>query len=171
MTGLVPGLVLPRLDFEVARTNLVTSPEGASFRVVPTVRLHLSFFPYGEPYHSNYGTTTVSGYGIGADICDPLYYDRGGFSFLLCAEFMGGYFGLQTTDPLGTKGPTRIEGTMTAGLGLDLNYNLGRHFHVGLKTGVGLVFGGLTADVSGGSQIFKSSLVALHAMLGVGGQF
>jgi hypothetical protein len=53
-TGIIPSVVLPRFDFEVARTNFVTSPEGRSYRLVPTVRVHFSFLGPGE-YHSNYG--------------------------------------------------------------------------------------------------------------------
>jgi hypothetical protein len=126
---------------------------------------------YGDPYRSSYGTTTVSGFGVGADLCSPFYYDRTGLSVLLCAEFMGGYFGLQTTDPRGVAGPTKLAGYGTGGLGLDLAYNIGRHFNVGVKTGGAVVIGDLTANAPDGSQIFKSSVFSLHGMLGAGGHF
>jgi hypothetical protein len=90
---------------------------------------------------------------------------------LLCAELMGGYFGVRTTSAQGVKGPTKITGFSTAGFGLDLAHNFGRHFHVGLKLGGAVVIGDVTAEASDGSEIFKSSEFSLHAMLGAGGNF
>ncbi|MDP9033363.1 MAG: hypothetical protein M3O50_01030 [Myxococcota bacterium] len=173
-TGIVPGIVLPRFDFEVARTNFVTSPEGNSYRVVPTVRLHYTFFPPDpkQEYRSRYGATSAGGgIGIGADLCSPLYYDRTGLTMLLCAEFMGGYFAVQTISPTGVKLQDVIKGFSTGGLALDLAYNFGRHFHVGLKTGASLAIGNLTAEAPDGSQIFKSDVLSLHGLIGVGGHF
>jgi hypothetical protein len=171
-TGIVPGVVLPRFDFEAARTNLITVPDGHSYRVVPTARLHFTLFPDSpDAYRSRYGTTTAGGFGIGADLCSPLYYDRTGLSMLLCAEFMGGFFGVQTTSPSGVKGASVLKGFSTGGLGLDFAYNLGRHFHIALKTGAALAIGNLTAEAPDGSQIFKSNVLGLHGSIGAGGHF
>jgi hypothetical protein len=169
-TGFVPSVVLPRFDFEVARTNLVTSPEGHSYRVVPTVRLHWTVFGTGE-YRSSYGTTEANALALGADICSPLYYDRTGLAVLFCAELMAGYFGVRTTSVQGVQGPDKIMGFGTAGFGLDLAYNFGRHFHLGLKLGAAVVMGGVLAEASDGSEIFKSSPFSLHGMIGAGGHF
>jgi hypothetical protein len=136
------------------------------------VRLHFTLFPDSpEGYRSRYGTTTAGGFGIGADLCSPLDYDRMGLTMLLCAEFMGGYFGVQTTSPSGVTGATVIKGFSTGGLGIDFAYNFGRHFHVGLKTGAALAIGNLTAEAPDGSQIFKSDALSLHGMIGAGGHF
>jgi len=170
-TGIIPGVIMPRFDFEVARTNLVTSPEGSSYHLLPTVRLHGSVFPYWGQYHSSFGTTEGNGLGVGADLCDPLYYDQTGLQLFVCVDFLIGYFGLSTKSPQGVSGPLQVEGFGTAGAGLDLTYNIGRHFNVGLKAGGDLVVGGLVARASDGSQIFKSSLLSLHVLLGIGGHF
>jgi hypothetical protein len=169
-TGLIPSVVMRRFDFEAARTNLVTTPDGDSYRVVPTVRLHFSYLDNVD-FHSSYGTTSAGGFAIGADLCTPLHYDRAGFVASLCAEFMGGYFAVRTTTPLGVQGPTKITGFSTGGLGLDLAYNLTRHFHVGLKMGAALVIGAVTAEATDGAEIFRSSVLSLHGLLGAGGHF
>jgi hypothetical protein len=170
-TGIVPSVALPRFDFQWSRTNLVTAPDGHRYRVFPTVRLHGTLFANGAPYRSRYGTTEANGIGGGVDLCDPLYYDPAGLQLQLCAEIMIGYFGVVTTNQQGVAGPIREAGVGTAGFGLDLAYNMGRHFHLGLEVGAAAVLGPLTALAPDGSQIFRSSLFSLHGLVGAGGQF
>jgi hypothetical protein len=169
--GLIPSVVLPRFDFTWSRTNLVATPDGHRYRVFPTVQLYGSVFANGVPYRSRYGSTEANGLGGGADLCAPLYYDRSALQFDLCADLLVGYFGVGTTSPQGVRGPARIEGVGTAGVQVDFAYNLGRHFHLGLKAGGAVVLGPLTAEASDGSTIFKSSLFSGNALFGAGGHF
>ncbi len=172
MTGLIPKVVVPRIDFiEAARTNLVTSPDGHTYRVWPTVRLHGSLFP-SLKYHSAYGMTNASGgLALGADVCGAVYYDRNGLQVLVCPEFMVGYTAVTTTTPPGVRVDNGLEGFGTVGLGLDLTYDVGRHFQVGLKTGGAVLLGGLKAEASDGATLMQSSKWSLHGMLGAGGHF
>jgi hypothetical protein len=172
MTGLFPKVAALRIDFvEATRTNLVASPDGHTYRVWPTVRLHGSTFPSLQ-YRSPYGTTNAGGgLALGADLCGAMYYDRSGLQVLECPEFMVGYTGVTTTTPQGVRIANGLEGFGTIGLGLDLTYNIGRHFNVGLKTGAALIVGGLKAEASNGATIVQSSTWSLHGMLGAGGHF
>jgi hypothetical protein len=169
-SGIVPSAAMPWVQLELTRTNVVRTPDGQSYHTLPTVRLHLDLF-LGADYHSRYGTTSTNGFGVGADICRPLYYDETGFQFLFCAEFTVGYFGLKTTSPQGVDGPVALEGLGMVGPALDLVYNIGRHFNVGLKAGGDVVFGPLEARASDGSQIFESSRFTMNGMFGLGGHF
>jgi hypothetical protein len=172
MTGLIPKVVVPRIDFiEAARTNMVTSPDGHTYRVWPTVRLHGSIFP-SLRYHAAYGTTNASGgLALGADLCGAVYYDRSGLQVLMCPEFMVGYTAVTTTTQQGVRVDNGLQGFGTVGLGLDLTYNMGRHFSVGLKTGGAVILGGLKAEASDGATLMQSSKWSLHGMLGAGGHF
>lgn len=76
-----------------------------------------------------------------------------------------------TTTQQGVRVDNGLQGFGTVGLGLDLTYNMGRHFSVGLKTGGAVILGGLKAEASDGATLMQSSKWSLHGMLGAGGHF
>jgi len=170
VTGFIPGLFMPTFDITVTRTNLVTTPEGTGYRLTPSMRLHLGLLADGT-YRSNRGSVTLGGETVGIDSCAALSYDRRGLVFFACAEFAGGLLGYKVTDPNGVKGPLKVGGIGTVGVGLDAIYNLTRHFHLEARFGGGVILGSVSPENSSGQEIFKSSTFTMNAMIGAGGHF
>ena len=171
--GPVPHMVLSRYDGVFRLANVVTTPDGQQRLNGPILQARLSVLglPY-ESYRSG-GTTTNFGWGAGFGLgaCWTPHYDTQGLMLLACGEF--GFFqsGFQTQEADGSRLPVKLYAFGTAGPVLEIDYNLGKHFHLGVKAGADLVAGQFTAQRSDGSRIFETNMWSVHAGLGLGMHF
>ena len=171
--GPVPTMVLSRYDGVFRFANVVTTPDGQQRLNGPILQARLSVLglPY-ESYRSG-GTTTKFGWGVGFGLgaCWTPHYDTQGLMLLACGEF--GFFqsGFQTQEADGSLLPVKLFAFGTAGPVLEIEYNLGKHFHLGLNAGADLVAGQFTAQRSDGSRIFDTNEWSVHGTLGLGMHF
>jgi hypothetical protein len=171
--GPVPRLVLSRYDGVFRFANVVTTPDGQQRLNGPIWRARLSVL--GLPYQSyrSGGTTTNFGWGFasGLGACWAPHYDTQGLTLLDCADLGFVQSGFQTQESNGSRLPVKLFAFGTMGPVLEIEYNLGRHFHLGVKAGADLVVGQFTAQRSDGSRIFDSTPWSVHGTLGLGMHF
>jgi len=171
--GPIPTMVLPRYDGVFQFANVVTTPDGHQRLNGPILRARVGLLGLPNPSYRSGGTTTNFGSGVafGLGACWTPHYDTQGLMLLACGEF--GFFqsGFQTQEADGSRLPVKLYAFGTAGPVLEIDYNLGKHFHLGVKAGADLVAGQFTAQRSDGSRIFETNMWSVHAGLGLGMHF
>ncbi len=171
--GPVPGLVLPRYDGAFRFANVVTTPDGHQHLNGPILRARVILLGPPFPTYQSGDTKVLFGSGIaaGLGVCWSPHYDTQGLVLLGCGEFSAGQMGFTTQESNGTRLPTKVFGFGTAGLAIEVEYNLGRRFHLGAQAGVDAFPSIFTAEHSDGSRIFDTNIWSVHAGLGLGMHF
>jgi hypothetical protein len=168
--GVIPQMTLPRLDFSMARANLVSAPGDQDFVLGGVFRVRWSFL--GPGYHHAPGfDTRVIGIKAGLGSCTPLKYDPTGLVLELCTEIAAGAMGLETRDAAGNKTQNKTMGIGTASLEGHLQYSLGSALYLDLNLGGEMWVGKVSAERPDGSQLFHSSLFNAYALAGLGLRF
>jgi hypothetical protein len=168
--GVVPGVPMPRVDLEVSRANLVTLPGGDSYLTGMVWGARLTLL--GDVTYRGRGTTAVvGGVSVGLSACYAPLFDAGALELRVCTELAAGVTEVRTQDDGSTQTHSKRVGLGTSGLGTELAYNIGRHFHVGMKLGADVSIAPITAERANGARIFESSWLSGHGMLGLGGQW
>ena len=168
--GVVPGVPMPRLDVQLSRANFVTVPSGDSYLTGVLWRVRATLL--GDVTYRGKGSTAeVGGQSVGAGACYSPIFDAGGLELLFCMEVAAGIIGVRTHDDGSQQTRSKNVGLGTLGLGTELAYNIGRHFHIGVKLGADASTAPITAERENGDPIFESSWLSGHGMLGVGGHW
>jgi hypothetical protein len=168
--GVIPGLVMPRVEASLWRANFVTPPGTTSYMVGPLWRFRLSLL--GDvKYRSGDLTTEAGGQAVGLSLCYSPYFDAGGLGILGCFEVGAEAMFLRTTDASGATVQSKRLGTGTVGFGIEMPYNIGRHFQLALKLGADVATSPFTAERADGSRIFESSWLSGYAAIGLGGHW
>ncbi|HEU4578432.1 MAG TPA: hypothetical protein VFS67_09265 [Polyangiaceae bacterium] len=168
--GVIPGLTLPRLDFSIARANLVSAPGDQDFLLGAVFRVRWSFLGPAE-YHAPGFDTQLWGLKAGLGSCAPLAYDPDGLVLELCSEFAVGVMGLDTRDAAGNKTQSKTVGLGTVSLEAHTQYSLGSSLYLDLNLGGELWVSKLSAERPDGSQLFHSSTFNAFAVAGLGLRF
>ena len=170
--GPIPGLVLPRYDGVFRFANVVTTPDGQQRLNGPILQARLILL--GPPFPSfQSGDTKVlfgSGIALGLGACWSPHYNTRGLVLLGCGEFSYGQAGFTTQDSNGTRLPTGVVGFGSVGPAIEVEYNLGNHFHVGFQAGVDVMIQA-TVRRDDGSRIFDTNWWSVHGTLGLGMHF
>jgi len=122
-------------------------------------------------YHGRGSTAEMGGQSVGAGACYSPVFDAGGLELLFCMEVAAGIFGVRTHDDGAQQPTSKTFGLGTFGLGTELAYNIGRHFHIGLKLGVDVATARIMAERQNGAMIFATPYFSAHGMLGLGGHW
>lgn len=168
--GLVPGVVMPRYDLTLRVTNFVTAPGDASRIVGPTVEVNVNFLSPVTRATDGFDTEAF-GFGAAVRACSALTYDNEGLSLHICSEFGLTALHFDTKDSAGKVVQEKETGIGIAGIGGELQYNLGRLFHVNARAAGQLQIGGASADRPDGNALFKVPLFGGYASAGVGMHF
>ena len=170
MLGPLAGVPVPRFDFTGSLASFVTPPAAHSHLVGPILQVGWSWL--GPATRASQGLQTrLLGLQAGLRACSAIDYDSEGLVLLVCSEFNVGWLNLRTTDAQGKVTQSKDLGFGSAGLGLDLQYNLGGLLHADLRLGGTLQPGTVSAERPDGSRIFKSSPFGGYATLGLGLHF
>jgi hypothetical protein len=168
--GVIPNLTLPRIDFAISRTNIVTTPADEDYVIAGALRVRWSIF-LPATYRSAGYSTRVLGLKAGIGACTPLTYDPLGLTVKACSEIAAGVMSLETTDGSGVRTQNESTGIGTASVELNTQYNLGSLLHLDLQLGGEMWLTKLTAERPDGSQLFHSSLFNAYALVGLGLNF
>ena len=168
--GIVPGAVVPRFDLTIARTNFITTPDGAGHIIGSILRTRWTFLGPTD-YRSADWSTRFWAFKASIGGCSQLAYDLSGFVLLTCGEIAAGVAKIATTDPQGRTATDEIVGVATAAFELDARYNLGRVFHLGLTLGGEIWLTQLTARATDGTRIFHTNPFGAYASAGIGMHF
>lgn len=168
--GAIPGVVLPRYDLTLSRTNFITTPQQSSHIVGAVVSVRWSYLGTAT-YRSDGFSTDINGFKAGVNACASLTYDTRGFVALFCSGFAVGLVHLETRDAASDYQQSKDIGLGAATVELDTRYNIGKLFHVGLTVGGDFWVSKLTAERADGSELFHSNLFNANLQLGVGLHF
>jgi hypothetical protein len=168
--GLVPSVFLPRYSLAFTSANFVTTPEGLQRITGLVYQLHVDYIGVGT-YRSSDTRTEIAGTAFGIAMCQSPHYDSRGLVLLLCAEYGGGYLHLQTKGLDGAMIQSKNAGFGQVSGIVDLQYQLGGGFVVGVRINGSLSLGDITAERADGSRIFSSSIGSVSALLGAGVRF
>jgi hypothetical protein len=168
--GAIPGVVLPRYDLSLSRTNFITTPEHSSYIIGNVFGLRWSYLGTAT-YRSGGYSTDIGGFKAGVTACASLAYDTRGFVALLCSGFAVGVVHLKTNDRASDYQQSKDIGLGAATLELDTRYNIGKLFHIGLAAGGDFWISKLTAERADGSELFQSRLFNANLQLGLGLHF
>jgi hypothetical protein len=94
-----------------------------------------------------------------------------GLIFNFCGEFGLAWMRIHTKSEDGSYVQKKSTGLGVMGLGAGLQYNLGSHFHLGLRTAGQMQLGGVTAERAGGAALWRLPLLGAYAVGGVGLHF
>ncbi|MEO8178807.1 MAG: hypothetical protein ABI895_08245 [Deltaproteobacteria bacterium] len=165
--GLIPNLTLPRVDFALSRTNIVTTPANEDYVISSVMRVRWTFLgvsTYRAPGYS----TRLWGLKAGIGGCTPLAYDPLGLIVKACSEIAAGAMSLETRDATGVRTQEKSTGIGTASVELNSQYNLGSLVHLDLQLGGEMWMTKLTAERPDGSRLFRSSMFNAYALVGLG---
>lgn len=168
--NLIPGMVLPRYELSWRFTQFMTPPGGSSRIVAPTLEVNWNF---AGPVTRVDGGFETRAFGLGAGVrgCSALTYDSEGFNAHLCSEFGIVAMHFETRDAEGNVTQEKDTGIGIAGIGGELQYNLGRYFHVSMRAAGQVQIGGASAERPDGSNLFKVPLFGGYAVAGAGVHF
>jgi hypothetical protein len=168
--GIVSGSVIPRFDLTIARTNFITTPDGAGHIIGSILRTRWTLLTSPE-YRRNDWSARFFGGKASIGGCAQLAYDLEGFVALVCGEVAAGAANVTTKDPTGHVTKDELVGLASAGLELDTRYNWGRHFQVSLTAGGEAWLSPIKATQSDGSEIFRTHPLGAYALAGIGVHF
>jgi hypothetical protein len=169
-SGLVPSVFLPRYALAFTMASFVTTPEGQQRIMGLVYQLHVDLSGTGT-YQSPDTRTEIEGAAFGIAMCQSPHYDSRGLVLLLCGEYGGGYLNLQTKGLDGAMIQSKNVGFGQVSGVVDVQYQLGGGFVVGVRIGGSLKLGDITAERADGSRIFSSSIGSAYALLGAGYRF
>lgn len=168
--GAIPAVVLPRYDLTLMRTNYITPPDGKSFLIGNVFGVRWSFLGKATQHSAGF-STDIEAVNAGAVACTSLTYDSVGFVAMVCASFMVGVTHLETTDSARDYQRSQSVGFGSAGVELNVRYNVTKHLHANLAAGGDLWVNKLTAESPNDSELFHSRLFNANLQLGIGVQF
>jgi hypothetical protein len=168
--GAIPGVVLPRLDFDITRTNVVKTPGGSAFVLGNQFRVRWTLLGLAEHRAQGYQTSLL-GLKAGVGGCTPLSYNPNALILKVCSDFVVGVIDLTTTSPNGGVRREKTQGLATASLEANLQYNLSRLFHLDFRAGGELWLNRISAERDDGSRLFQSPLFNAHVLVGIGLHF
>lgn len=168
--GAIPGVVLPRYDLTLSRTNFITTPERSSFLIGNVLRVGWTYFG-GVTRETGAYRTAINGLKAGVSSCSSLTYDTQGFVALLCGSFTVGVISLETKESGSDYHQDKVVGMGAASLELDTRYNIGQHFHLSANISGDIWPGTFSAERADGSKLFESRLFNASAQLGIGVHF
>jgi hypothetical protein len=170
VTGAAPSTLMPRFDLTTTAANFVTLPDGSQ-RILGLVLQFRASLLGPATYRSIDTKTDLYGASFGFQICPTPHYDAAGLVLLLCMEYGVGAMNLRTAGSDGVRIQSKNVGFGMAGLGVEVQYNLGSLFHVGAKVGWNGYLGEWTAERADGNRIFGSSVSSGYVLVGVGFRF
>lgn len=165
--GAIPGVLLPRLDFDIARTNVVRAPDARAFVLGTEFRWRWTLLGVPEREASGY-ESSLFGLKLGIGGCRRLTYDPGGLIFKVCSDFAVGMIDVTTRPTDGGAERQKRQGLATAGVEANLQYNLSQLFHLDLRAGGEMWLNRISAEREDGSRLFQSPLFNAYLMVGVG---
>lgn len=168
--GIGPGTVIPRFDLSIARTNFVTTPDGAGHIIGGVPRTRWTVLTPTE-YRKDGWTGRFFALKASLGGCTQLAYDLQGFVVLFCGEIGVGIANLTTQDPTGQTTRDELVSFGSGGVDFDARYNFGRSFYAGLTLGGEGWINQLKAVKTDGSEIFHTNPVGGFAMAGIGLHF
>jgi len=168
--GAVPGVVLPRYDLTLLRTNFIVTPEHSRLLIGNVFGVRWSFLGSATRQSGGY-STEFNGFKAGVNACASLHYDADGFVALLCSGFTAGLMHLETKEAASSYTQSKSIGMGAASIELDARYNIGQYFHVNLMAGGEAWVGKLSAERADGSELFHSRLLNANVQLGLGLHF
>ncbi len=168
--GIVSGSVIPRFDLTIARTNFITTPDGAGHIIGSILRTRWTLLTSPE-FRRDDWSARFFGFKASIGGCTQLAYDLEGFVALVCGEVAAGVAKVTTKDPSGHVTKDELLGLGSAGLELDTRYNFGRHFQVGLTAGGEAWLSPIKAAQTGGAEIFHTNPLGAYAIAGIGAHF
>jgi len=168
--GWIPGAVLQRYELNTTQANFVSTPSGFSRLVGPVSQVRWTWIDGGTHRASDGYETKTRAILAGVNACSAITYDTRGLIALACGQFAAGIWHFEVDDPAGQEVSTQDMATGTAGLGVDLQYNLGKLFHVDLKLG-GEFAWKVSPRRPDGSILFESRLFNGYAQAGFGIQY
>jgi hypothetical protein len=168
--GAIPGVVLPRFDLTLSRTNFITTPQQASFLTGGVVTVGWSYFGNVTRHSGDYATD-INGLKAGIGGCTPLTYDTAGLVAMVCSMFTAGLLHLDTKEATSGYHQDKLLGLGAASIALDARYNIGKHLHVSALAGGEMWFGQLSAERVDGSKLFQARLFNANLQLGLGVHF
>lgn len=174
VVGPFPKMFLPRYDFIARLAHSVTTPAGDQRLNGPILRFRASAIGGFAASSRQVGDETVSvnpGASVGLGACWSPHYDNFGWVLLGCVELGYGMMGLTTRDADGHQNPYEMVGFGTGGPLVELEYNIGRLFHVGMRAGAEALSGPLSARRADGSRILESRMGDVYGAIGVGAHF
>jgi hypothetical protein len=167
--GAIPGVVLPRLDFNLSRTNTVTTPDARAFMLGNELRIRWTLLGLAQHRASGHETSL---FGIKAAVggCTPLFQPTA-LRLKLCSEIAAGGMEVETRAAATGWRKAEMQALATAGTELDLHYDLSRLFHLDVRAGGELWLSRIRAEREDGSRLFESRLFNAHVMVGFGIHF
>jgi hypothetical protein len=168
--GTIPGVVLPRYDLTLMRTNFITTPQRSSYIIGNVFGVRWSYLGSATRRSGGF-STELNGFKAGVSSCASLAYDTTGFVALLCSSFTVGLMHLETKDLASDYQQSKDIGLGAASLDLDARYNIGKYLHVGLAAGGEVWISKLSAERADGSELFHSRLFNVNVQLGLGVHF
>lgn len=168
--GAIPGVVLPRYDLTLTRTNFITTPQRSSHIIGSIFGVRWSYLGNATHRSGSYATE-LNGFKAGALGCTSLTYDASGLVALFCSGFMVGLLHLETKDAASDYKKADDIGFGAATIELNARYNFGKYAHVGLAVGGDFWVGKLAAQRADGSELFHARLFNANAQLGLGVNF
>lgn len=168
--GAIRGVVLPRMDFDITRTNVVNTPDARAFLLGNQFRVRWTLLGLAQHRVQGYETSLL-GLKAGVGGCTPLTYDPSAFILKVCSDFAVGMVELTTQSPNGGARREKTQGLATASLEANLQYNLSRLFHLDLRAGAETWLNRISAERDDGGRLFQSSLFNAHVLIGVGLHF
>jgi len=168
--GMIPSVVLPRVDLSLLGASFVTTPEGEQRISGLVLKLHVGVLGTGT-YRSPDTTTAASALSFGIDLCQSPVYDSKGLVLLFCGGYGGGLMMLRTKGLDGGAIQSKDSGFGEVTFSAEAQYYLGAGFHIGARVGGGFTVGQASAERADGSRIFASSPWSAYGMLGVGFRF
>lgn len=167
--GLIPGVLMPRVDLTFARANFVTLPNETSYLVGPIWRVRASLL--AGTHRSGEYSTDIGVQRVSFGLCYAPLFDTGGLALLFCGDLGVNGIGTRTVDGAGNVIQKKYTGFGTTDLAVNLVYNLGRHFQIGAEVGGALTTNPVAAERADGSQLFHTSLVSGYGTIGLGGHW
>lgn len=168
--GAIPGVPLPRLDFDITRTNLVQTPGARAFVLGNQFRVRWTLLGLRQHRVEGYETSLL-GLKAGIGSCTPFSYNPAGLILKACADFAVGMVDLSARPVSGGAKREETQGLATAGVELDLQYSVSRWLHLDLRAGTELWLNRISAEREDGSRLFQSPLLNAHVLVGVGLHF
>lgn len=168
--GAIPGVLLPRLDYDITRTSVVRTPDDRGFVLGTEFRWRWTLLGLPQRRAPGY-ETSLFGLKAGIGGCRRVTYDPRSLILKVCSDFAVGMIDLSTRPTSGGAERHKTQGLATAGVEANLQYNLSRLFHLDLRAGGEMWLNRISAEREDGSRLFQSPLFNAHVMVGIGIHF
>lgn len=170
LLGIASGNVIPRVDLTLARTNFITTPDGAGHIVGGILRTRWTVL-LPTDYRKDAWSAQFFALRASIGACSQLAYDLEGLALLVCGEVGAGVAKVTTKDPTGHATKDEVVGLASAAIELDARYHLGRYVYVGATAGSEAWISQIKAVESNGNEIFHTNPVGGYVLAGIGLHF